>query len=157
MFDEKKHAELIVIGDEHDLAPKNLKRLEAWRKAFAKNKRQCDVLRFMPSRKQFYEGGVSVTLWPGFQEWDMTNGRNKVTPSDIIKIDKFGYCPKDEREAIRLLFLMQTPSNRLCLYEDRELEGEAKASELENQRLKSENAAMREEMEALKAKLEARK
>ena len=153
MFDATRHKILITPTEELDLSPKNKKKLEAWRKAYAKDRKRCDVLRFVPSRKQFYEGGVRGTMWPGAQEWDMTSGRNKVTPSDSYEITKDGYCPKDENEAIRLLFLSQEPQNKICLYDDRELGTEAKSSELKLQRVEAENAQMKEEMEELRRKL----
>lgn len=153
MFDETKHKILITPNDEMDLSQKNKSKLESWRKTWAKNKKTCDVLRFVPNRKQFYEGGVRGVMWPGSQEWDMTNGRNKVTPSDPYVITKDGYCPQTEQEAIRLLFLSQDPQNKICLYEDRELGNEARASVIESQRLKAENERMKEEMEELRRKL----
>lgn len=153
MFDLARHQELITPSEEMDLSPKNKKKLEAWKKQQAKDKRKNEVLRFVPSRKQFYEGGVRGIFWPGRTIHNTANGIPHVTPSDNYEITKDGYCPKDEPEAIRLLFLSQTPQNRICLHEDRELGNEAKTSELNFQRLKEENAKMQEEMEDLRRRV----
>lgn len=156
MFEASKHKELIELGGEIDLSQKNKAKLEVWRKAYAKNPRKCEVLRFMPSRKQFYNGGVRGVMWPGQTNYNTANGIPHVIPSDYYEIRKDGYCPKDEKEAIRLLFISQEPQNKICLFEDRELGDEARTSELNFQKLQSENARMMEEMEELKRKLEAK-
>jgi hypothetical protein len=157
MFEASKHAELIAIGTpELDLSPKNKAKLEAWRKAFKANPKKCEVLRFMPSRKQFYAGGVQGVLWPGTQEWDMTNGRNKLTPSDRYNIQKDGYVPQSDQEAIRLLILSQDPQNRICVFEDRELGDEARTAEIKLQQALAREAKHLEEIETLRAKLEAK-
>lgn len=160
MFNQKTHGHLITLSEEQDLSQANKKKLEAWRKAFAKDPKRCEVLRFVPSRKQFYEGAVRGILWPGQTIHNTANGVPHVTPSDMYEIPKLGYCPKNEAEAIRLLLLSQDMQNRFCLFEDRELEAEAKAANLDVQRLKEEGARKDEEMEELRqrlAKLEQKK
>jgi len=156
MFQEKLHGDLIAIGGEMDLSPKNKAKLEAWRKAFKANPKKCEVLRFMPSRKQFYSGGIRGILWPGTTLHNTANGIPHVTPSDNYEITKDGYCPKDEKEAIRLLFLSQDTQNKICLFEDRELGEEARVSEMNFQKLQAENARKDEEIEELRRKLEAK-
>lgn len=157
MFEASKHQELITLGGELDLSPKNKAKLEAWKKAFAKNPKKCDVLRFMPSRKQFYAGGVRGVMWPGQTMHNTANGIPHVVPSDYYEIRKDGYCPKDEKEAIRLLFVSQDTQNKICLFEDRELGDEARTSEKKFQDLQTENAKMAEELESLREKLAQRK
>lgn len=157
MFNESLHKDLIAIGTpELDISQKNKAKLEVWRKAFAKNPKKCEVLRFMPSRKQYYEGGVRGTLWPGKSIFNTANGIPHVTPSDQYEITKDGYCPRNEPEAIRLLLLSQEPQNKICLFEDRELGAEAREPELKSQRLMAENAKLLEEIEDLRRKLDAK-
>lgn len=154
MFNPQKHAELITLGttlsygNTLDLSPENKRKLAGWKKEFGRDPK-TDFIKFVPNRKQFYSGGIRGILWPGYSEFSVT-GFNRETPSDMYEIPKEGYCPRDEKECIRLLLLSQHPENRICLYENRELDAEAKTSELKNQELIEENRKQHDEIEELR-------
>lgn len=141
-----------VIEKKIELKPEDERLVQRFLKA-PNGEQKRSILRFVPSKRQYGEGGVTVKLKDGGKKY-FPNGEFQEFSSEFKDVPKAGYVPANEWEARRMVQIARMPETAIVLAGEEEMEPETRSAVVETARMREELERKDGELAEAKAEIE---